>query len=243
MFEPLPGSRMRRRIYLMRHGEVSYFDAKGHQVDADMVNLTADGRAQAAAMGEFLAEVPFDAVYCTGLPRTEQTARGAMGSRDMEIQIRPQLREISAGDMSGMSKEEVKRDFIHVFARLGEPGLVYGRGDVIEEFADRVIGDIAKLALEPGWTTILIAAHEVTNRCVLSWAANADLGCMTGFEQDPGCLNIIDIDIDQRGEKPEISRRFIKAMNLTPTNFSKLDNNLSTNEQIFALRKKQMGAA
>jgi probable phosphoglycerate mutase len=243
MFEPLPGSRMRRRIYLMRHGEVSYFDNEGVQVNADMVNLTDVGRAQAAAMGEFLADVPFDTAYCSGLPRTEQTARGALGGRELDLQVRPALREISAGDMSGMTKEEVKRDFIHVFARLGEPGLVYGRGEVIQDFADRVIGDIVNLALEPGWTTVLIAAHEVTNRCILSWAANADLACMTGFEQDPGCLNIIDIDIDLRGKEPEIARRIIKTMNLTPLNFSKLDNNLATNEQMFALRKKQMGAA
>ena len=159
MFEPLPGSRMRRRIYLMRHGEVSYFDDQGVQVDADMVNLTADGRAQAAAMGEFLADVPFDAAYCTGLPRTEQTALGALGGRDLELQVRAPLREISAGDMSGMSKEEVKHNFIHVFARLGEPGLVYGRGEVIQNFADRVTGDIAKLALELGHA-LAEARHE-----------------------------------------------------------------------------------
>ncbi len=232
---------MRRRIYLMRHGEVSYFDKHGQAVNADQVNLTEDGQAQAAAMGEFLRDVPFDAAYCTGLPRTEQTARGALGGRDLEIQVRSLLREIYAGDMSGLTKEEIKRDFIHVFDRLGEPGLTYGRGEVIEEFAARVTGDMAKLALEPGWSTILIAAHEVTNRFLLSWAANSDYSCIRGFEQDPGCLNIIDIDITDRDGAPGIGRRFIKAMNLTPLNFSKLGNNLATNEQMYALRKKQMG--
>ncbi len=241
MFEPLPGSRMRRRIYLMRHGEVAYFDAGGRPVDSDQVDLTDDGRAQAAAMGEFLCQVPFDAAYHTGLPRTRQTLEGALGGRDLAMDELPKLREIQTGDMSHLDKEGIKREFIHVFDRIGEPGLRYGLGEVIEDFAARVSGEIARLALSPGWSTILITAHEGTNRFLLSWAANAGLSASAGFEQDPGCLNVIDIDVADRDGSPAITRRFIKAMNLTPVNFSKLGNNLASNEQIYALRKKVMG--
>ena len=40
---------MRRRLYLMRHGAVSYFRDDGTPVDPDAVVLNEDGRAQAAA--------------------------------------------------------------------------------------------------------------------------------------------------------------------------------------------------
>ena len=115
MFTPLPESRMRRRVYLMRHGEVAYFDADGKPVNADDVPLTEFGRAQAAAAGEFLADIPFDAAYHTGLPRTRQTAEGALAGRDLTLQVLPELEEIRSGDMSKMTKEEVKRNFIQVF--------------------------------------------------------------------------------------------------------------------------------
>ena len=42
----------RRRIYLMRHGAVSYFDDDGRPVPEDSVPLTAEGRAQALATRE-----------------------------------------------------------------------------------------------------------------------------------------------------------------------------------------------
>jgi len=40
MTEALPGTRGRRRIYLMRHGEVAYFDRDGKPVHPKHVQLT-----------------------------------------------------------------------------------------------------------------------------------------------------------------------------------------------------------
>ena len=45
-----------RRIYLMRHGAVAYFDDDGRPVAPDDVPLTAEGRRQAQAAGELLEE-------------------------------------------------------------------------------------------------------------------------------------------------------------------------------------------
>ena len=61
----------RRRIYLMRHAQVRYFDGE-HPHD---VLLTDAGRKQAAAAAEALREVTFDRVVTSGLPRTLETAR------------------------------------------------------------------------------------------------------------------------------------------------------------------------
>ena len=46
----------RRRIILMRHGDVVYFDAQGKPVpDLDKVNLSDKGKAQADATGAYRA--------------------------------------------------------------------------------------------------------------------------------------------------------------------------------------------
>ena len=41
----------RRRIYLMRHGDVTYFDASGRAIDPETVPLNENGREQASAAG------------------------------------------------------------------------------------------------------------------------------------------------------------------------------------------------
>ena len=70
----LPGTRGRKRVYLMRHGEVSYRRPDGQTVFSSDVTLTDEGIGQAHLMRELLAQVPFDLGVHTGLTRTRQTA-------------------------------------------------------------------------------------------------------------------------------------------------------------------------
>jgi hypothetical protein len=65
----------RRRIYLLRHAEVAYFDEHGQPVAPDEVPLTPTGRRQAERAGTALAGVRLDRVLTSGLPRTVETAR------------------------------------------------------------------------------------------------------------------------------------------------------------------------
>jgi probable phosphoglycerate mutase len=76
---------------------------------------------------------------------------------------------------------------------------------------------------------MLVVAHEGINRLVLSWAAGAGLHAMGGFEQDTGCVNVLDFDM--KGN--EIERPIIKAVNLTPYNYLKHGMNLTSLEAIF----------
>jgi probable phosphoglycerate mutase len=50
---------MRRRLLLLRHGEVEYFP-QGRPVPPEGVRLTERGRAQALAVGALLRKVPLD---------------------------------------------------------------------------------------------------------------------------------------------------------------------------------------
>ena len=67
----------RRRVFLMRHGSVTYFDSAGKPVLPELVPLNEQGREQAAAAGRTYAAagIRFDRVIVSGLPRTVETAR------------------------------------------------------------------------------------------------------------------------------------------------------------------------
>ena len=68
---------MRRRLYLMRHGAVSYFSPDGKPVHPEEVSLNDEGRTQADAAHGFLSGVELDRVLTSGLPRTAETARSS----------------------------------------------------------------------------------------------------------------------------------------------------------------------
>src|SRR5947208_1068203 len=99
----------RRRLYLMRHGDVSYFDDDGRPVPPDTVPLNRAGRLQAEAAARELAAVPLDRVIISGLPRTVETAAIVTARRDLQAEARPALAEIRPGRLGDHSAEEVKR--------------------------------------------------------------------------------------------------------------------------------------
>jgi len=90
----LPVTDGRRRIYLMRHGHVSYADEQGRPINPQEVPLTAAGRAQAAAARDLLAEVAFDRAVCSGLPRARQTAEIVLEPHAVRLEDQPGFTEL-----------------------------------------------------------------------------------------------------------------------------------------------------
>jgi probable phosphoglycerate mutase len=232
----LPGTSGRRRLYLMRHGEVSYFSPDGRAVDPDLVELTEAGRAQAMAMAALLAEIEFDRAAWTGLLRTRQTAELVLAGREgPELETLPQFREIRPGVLRGLARDRLEAEYAYGLERAHQADARFAGGDLYAEFEARITGAMEALLLEPGWTRMLLVAHDAVNRMALAWTARAGLAGLAAFEQDPGCLNIIDADVaDGR-----IVRKLIKALNVTPTSYVKAGNYLTSLEQVFFGRPRK----
>ncbi|MEJ0025416.1 MAG: histidine phosphatase family protein [Rhizomicrobium sp.] len=232
----LPGTASRRRIYLMRHGHVDYL-AKHVAAEGaiNIVPLTTRGRFQAEAAGAALSHVAFDRAVCSGYPRTHQTASYVLAAQAAPppLEIDEGLVEIAGGSMDPPPKnraEMIERMKIR-FSEAGNPGATNHQGG--EEYAKaqaRAVAALRRLLGETGWHTALVVAHEGINRLVLSWACGAGLSAMGAFEQDTGCINVLDFDLDADGG---IVRAMIKSVNLTPYNWLKHGMNLTSLEAIF----------
>lgn len=242
MMSTLPGTTGRRRIYLMRHGHVDYMAPDVVRTrSTHHVPLTPRGRMEAQAAGRALAGVALDRAICSGLPRTRQTAELALEQMEAppELETEPELVEIQGGRPKGLitSRKELVATMSFYFARAAEEGATMMEGG--EAFAAcqaRSINAIQSLLTAPDWRQILIVAHEGVNRLVLSWAAGAGLAAAGAFEQDTGCINVLDFDMvpPATGRPvPEIERTLIKAVNLTPYNYVKHGMNLTSLEAIF----------
>lgn len=224
----------RRRVYLMRHGDVQYYDADGVRVaEPDLVPLTRLGREQAHAMGDALADVAFDRAYHTGLLRTQQTAEGVLGKRPYpKLEVAPVLREIKSGAAREMNRSETLAEMVYAFERAHEPGMRFARGEPFDDFYRRICTAIRELLVQDDWRTMLIVAHGGTNRAIFSWLTHAGLHGLARFEQDTACLNIFDIDV----EDGEVTRRFLRMINWRPDEPWRLDDRRTNQERYFAQR-------
>ncbi|HWU26993.1 MAG TPA: histidine phosphatase family protein [Rhizomicrobium sp.] len=237
----LSGTTGRRRIYLMRHGHVDYFSpAVATPQGLRDVVLTPRGRMEADAAARALAQIAFDRAICSGLPRTRETAEIILSllADPPELEIESALEEIHIGRPQVTSKDELIATMAFHFSKAGEPGAtMLEGGEVFASAQARAIAAVRRLLSEPSWKQILIVAHEAINRLILSWASGAGLLATQAFEQDTGCINVMDFDMvpAEDGEHgPQIERALIKAVNLTPYNYVKHGMNLTSLETIFA---------
>lgn len=229
----------------MRHGHVDYFSpqviASG---DFEGVPLTPLGREQARAAGKALAHVPFDRVICSGLNRTRETVEITIFHNEikphLEVEVEPGLVELK-GSTNGppMTRERLGAALAFQFDAAAEPGARFGLGTNGEVFADalaRGSAAIERLLQQRDWANALVVAHEGINRMLLGWMTGAGLRGVQAFEQDTACVNILDFDMVPRadGQGVEITRKVIKALNLTPYNWTKFGMNMTSLERIMA---------
>jgi len=192
----------RRRVYLLRHAEVRYFQG----VRPEDVQLTERGRAQARAAGEALAGVRFDRVLTSGLPRTLETARIVAPGHEPEA--RPALREIESGDIRSIDPAEVQEMMTAAFRGVVPPETPFLGGETIGELLDRVLPEVDALLADAGWDVALLVLHGAVNRAILSRAIAGEAVFLGGFEQSPGCVNVL--DVSAAGEW------VVRAVNHTP---------------------------
>ena len=192
----------RRRIYLMRHAQVRYFEG----VHPHDVQLTELGRHQAAAARDALQDVRFDRVVTSGLPRTLETARTV--ASDAEIESNEALREIESGELRGVDPAEVQAMMTQAFRGTVPLEQQFLGGETIGELFDRVLPQVDGLLADRGWDVLLLVLHGAVNRAILGRALTGDRIFLGGFEQAPGCINVLDVDDE--------GRFVVRAVNHTP---------------------------
>lgn len=187
----------RRRVYLMRHGSVTYFDTAGKPVLPETVPLNEVGRAQASAAGEAFAAdgIRFDRVIVSGLPRTVETAQRVLAATGQEVTIEhwPSLQEIRGGRLSDIARDDLKAAFTGVFDGVMPEQQRFLAGESVGELMDRVHPEIARLRADTDWDTVLMVLHGGVNCAILSHALSGARLFMGGLSQTAGCINVLDV--------------------------------------------------
>jgi probable phosphoglycerate mutase len=188
----------RRRIYLMRHGDVTYFDDSGHTIDPDTVALNPNGREQASAAGRAFAaaQVRFDRVIVSGLPRTVETAQRVLAEtgHQIDVEIEPAWLEIRGGKLGSIPDTDLEAAFLGVFDGIVPEDTRFLGGETIGALYDRTLPALAALRNDPSWDCVLLVLHGGVNRAILSHALSAGGRTFFGhLAQATGCINALDV--------------------------------------------------
>ncbi len=209
----------RRRVYLMRHAQVTYFGEGGRPFEPEAVALTDEGREQARAAATTLAGIAFDRVVTSGLPRTVETARLVAGERDPERW--PELRELEGGRLGDIPEDDLETAFTAAARGIVPEETRFLGGETIGELFDRVLPALERLLADPDWDIVLAVLHGGVNRALLSYALTGGRTYIGNIEQAPACINVLDVG-------PEW---VVRAIGVTPYDLPHLSGRATTMEQ------------
>lgn len=236
----------RRRVYLLRHGHVDYFDPK--ITGSREVELTSIGRTQASAAAELLQKVEFDRAICSGLPRTLQTAQIILNAQKTtpELETNSDFEEIQSGWVTGVTREELAVKISTCFDDAHAPEARFlPDGETFATAEQRIARGFQSLVANDGWKSALIVAHEGVNRILLGHLSGGGLQSIGAFEQDLACINIIDLIVESENGRSghQIKRSIIKAMNFTAYDHVKHTLPRTSLEHLFEVDLEQINSA
>jgi broad specificity phosphatase PhoE len=100
-------------------------------------------------------------------------------------------------------------------------------GETVGELLDRVLPALQRLLGQQDWDTALLVLHGGVNRALLSWLLTGQRVFLGGFEQSPGCLNVIDVGAST-------ASNIVRMLNYTPFDTLHTSTRLSTMEALLA---------
>lgn len=228
----------RRRVYLMRHGSVTYFDGAGKPVLPELVPLNEQGRLQASAAGRVFADhaVRFDRVIVSGLPRTVETATRVLAETGQQIALEewPDFVEIRGGKLAAIPDAGLKEAFTGAFEGIAPEHKRFLGGESIGELMDRIHPAVDRLRADTEWDTVLLVLHGGVNRAILSYALSGQRLFMGNIAQTAGCINVLDV-----GQDP--ADWVVRVVNYSPPSQLQAESRGTTMEALFHQYRRSRG--
>ncbi|NLV20386.1 MAG: alpha-ribazole phosphatase [Syntrophomonadaceae bacterium] len=157
------------KVLLLRHGQTEWNALQKYQGHIDIA-LNDMGRAQAEKIAGYLqANENIEAIYCSDLSRSRETAEIIARRLQLPVQADERLREIGFGSWEGMTYEEVSRAYPVEYEKWFNNNLdikVPG-GETINELLARSLPVLGELT-EKHQGTVLIVSHGGLIKTVLN---------------------------------------------------------------------------
>ena len=178
---------------MVRHG-ATQLSAEDRFAGAVDVELSEEGKFQAARLAERLADDSIAAVYCSPLKRTVQTATILATPHQLPVITRDGLREIHHGHWEGMRRADVESQFPDEYAAWEEDPFTFAPqgGEAGVNVIARALPVIREIVVEHRGQNLLVVSHKATLRLLISSLLGFDArGYSDRLDQAPAGLNVI----------------------------------------------------
>jgi len=185
---------MTTRVLLIRHG-ATVLSAEDRFAGSTDVLLSDEGRSQARALGERLAEAELAAVYASPMKRTVETANLVATPHGLDVITAEGLREIDHGRWEQLTRKEVEARFPEEYSNWEADPFTFApeAGESGLSVMARALPVIRRIVVAHEGQTVAVVSHKATIRLVLCSLLGIDArGYRDRLDQSPACLNALD---------------------------------------------------
>lgn len=163
-------------LFVLRHGQTAWNVEQRIQGQRD-VPLDAAGEWQAQRLAQALAGVGIRALYSSDLQRAQQTAAPLAALLGLEPVLDCGLRERGFGSFEGCTYAEIEARWPEQALRWRrrEPGFGPGGGEPLQDFYERSVQTVLRLAAAHPGQTVAVVAHGGVLDCLYRAAARIPL--------------------------------------------------------------------
>jgi broad specificity phosphatase PhoE len=182
------------RIYMVRHGATT-LSSEDRFAGAVDVELSDQGKFQVERLAERLGDDSIQAIYCSPMTRTIQTATILASPHNLSLIHRDGLREINHGHWEGMRRADVEAQFPEEYAAWEEDPLTFSPkgGEAGVNVIARALPVIREIVMEHRGQNVLVVSHKATLRLIISSLLGFDArGYRDRLDQSPASLNVLD---------------------------------------------------
>jgi len=169
-------------IILIRHGETewnSQLRMQGHSNSA----LSAVGRGQIQALGEWMKNVSFEHIYSSDSLRARQTAEAITQYSGDTLQFDQRIREKNLGVFEGLTSIEAREQLPEIYRlfKTGSAKYVIDEGESTQQVLDRALEFIEEIRLRHPEQRVVMVTHGGVVRVLMKHTLGLSLDAPTSF--------------------------------------------------------------
>lgn len=182
------------RLILIRHGETAWNRHRRIQGCRSNTQLDEVGYEQADKIASRLKQQRIDAVYSSPLKRAVNTAQAIATACGLQVRTMPELQEIDAGELDGLSEQDMSQSSIAFWNewRKGDPSLRLPGGESLEDLQRRVWWAFERVLERHPDDTVVVVGHLFTNLVIVSRALDLGLHNIRRLRLTPASISVVE---------------------------------------------------
>lgn len=123
------------------------------------IDLSKEGRAQAAALGRNLAGLPVDVVYSSPLERTRQTAEAVARHHGLEVRELPDVVDFDVGEWTGKPLGDLAKQDLWRVIQAAPSRAVFPGGEGLAGMQARAVAALDGVLARHAGEVVVVASH------------------------------------------------------------------------------------